>query len=215
MCGGGNLGDAVEHLDVLRAMIEIIVANQAPVRLPSRCAVFRFVDLLEQGALVPGGSLEFLERLAQLFLRQIQDADLERLIGLGIADQIMKASPCGFQFLEILLVHDGVDLLGKSLVDLCDDRLDRLDGVLANEGGLRQSLLGQGMDRGANSLLDPIRLRFELLVQQGLKLIDLQRGGLGLPFRRLCLFFFLSHWTIPPGCLGWTHSRASGRLSEL
>ena len=63
------------------------VADQAAVGLAAELAVLFLVDLLEDGALIPGGPFIFLDRLAQLFLRDVEDANLQHLVGLGVADR--------------------------------------------------------------------------------------------------------------------------------
>ena len=64
--GGGHLGHLAEQLDVGRRLVEVVVADQTAERLAAELAVLRFVDLLEQRALIPGRALVALERLAEI-----------------------------------------------------------------------------------------------------------------------------------------------------
>ena len=48
------------------AVVEVVVADQAAEGLAAELAVFLFVDLLEERALVPGRALVLLERLAEV-----------------------------------------------------------------------------------------------------------------------------------------------------
>ena len=99
---GGDLRHVAQQLHVLRAVVEVVVADQQPVRLAAELAVFFFVDLLEDRALVPRRAAELLQRPAQLLLRDVQDADLQHLVGLGVVDQVVQAAPGAFQLLEVL-----------------------------------------------------------------------------------------------------------------
>ena len=108
-----------EQLDVGRAVVEVVVADQAAERLAAELAVLLFVDLLEERALVPGRALVTSSSvLPSSFLRDVHDADLQHLVGLGVVDQVVQAAPRAFQLLEVVVVQDQVDLLGQLLVDL-------------------------------------------------------------------------------------------------
>ena len=50
-----------QHLDVRRRVVEVVVAHETAERLAAELAVLFFVDLLEEGALVPGRAFELLE----------------------------------------------------------------------------------------------------------------------------------------------------------
>src|ERR1017187_10462449 len=101
-------------------MVEVVVANEAAIRLPARGAKFVLVQLLEDRALVPSSPLIFLEGLLQVVLRDVKDADFEHLVGLGVIDQVMQPSPGAFEGLKILVMHDKIDLLRELAVDLGD-----------------------------------------------------------------------------------------------
>ncbi|KEF90304.1 hypothetical protein RLJV_23940 [Pseudomonas aeruginosa] len=45
-------------------------------------------------------------------LGDVQHADLQLLVGLGVVDQVVQAAPGAFQLLEVGVVHDQVDLRG-------------------------------------------------------------------------------------------------------
>ncbi len=122
--GGGDLGHLAEQFHVRRAVVEVVVADQAAERLAAELAVLLLVELLEDGALVPGRALELLQGLAQLLLRDVHHPDLEHLVRFGVVHQVMQAAPGALQLLEVLVVQDLVDLLGQLAVDLGDHRLD-------------------------------------------------------------------------------------------
>ncbi|MGF6359190.1 hypothetical protein ABH907_000854 [Pseudomonas frederiksbergensis] len=64
-------------------------------------------------------------------------------------------------------MDDLVDLGGELGVDGGDDRLDRLDGVVGHQVGLRQGLFGQGAHGGLDGFAGAFGLGFEFLQQQG------------------------------------------------
>ena len=115
---GGDLRHLAEQLDVGRRLVEVVVADQAAERLAAELAVLRLVDLLEERALIPRRALVALQRLAEILLADVHEADLQHLVGLGVVDEIVQAAPRAFELLEVLVVQDQVDLLGELLVDL-------------------------------------------------------------------------------------------------
>jgi hypothetical protein len=56
---GRDLRDATEQLDIRRGVIEIVVADDAAIRLSAELIIFFAIDLLEDRTLVPSRSLEF------------------------------------------------------------------------------------------------------------------------------------------------------------
>ncbi|MNZ48257.1 hypothetical protein D3C78_659960 [compost metagenome] len=91
MGGRGDVGDLFEQVHVFRAAVELVVTQQHAERCTTEGAVFFFVDLLEQRALVEFGS--GLEVAHQVFLRRIEQVDLQRGAGLGLVDLILQAAP--------------------------------------------------------------------------------------------------------------------------
>jgi hypothetical protein len=135
--------------------------------------------------LVPGGPLELFEGLAQVGLRDVHDPNLQHLVGFGVGDQVMQATPRPFEFLEIGMMQDLVDLSGELLVDRRDHRLDRGDGVIGDDGRVLQGLGSQGLHRRRDRLLRPVSLRLEFLFQQCTEIVGGDRrttrgGRLGL-----------------------------------
>ena len=63
---GGDLRHLAQQLGVGRGLVEVVVADEAAERLAAELPVLRFVDLLEQRALVPRRALVALQRLAEL-----------------------------------------------------------------------------------------------------------------------------------------------------
>lgn len=55
--GSGHLRNTVEQFHIRRTLVEVIIADQAPIRLAAKLAIFLFVDFLEDGALIPRGTL--------------------------------------------------------------------------------------------------------------------------------------------------------------
>jgi len=88
-------------------VVEVVVADQAAVGLAARRAVFGLVDLLEDGALVPGGALVAAKGPGQFFLRDVEDADFQVLVGLGVRDEVVEAAPGALEAAEILVVRGG------------------------------------------------------------------------------------------------------------
>jgi hypothetical protein len=129
---GGDLRHLAEQLDIGRRVIEMIVTDQATVRLATELTVFLLVNALEQRALIPGHALVFAQRLAQLLLGDVQDADLQHFVGLGVVDEIVQAAPRALDLLEALVMQDQVDLVGQLFVDLGNNRLDGADDVVGD-----------------------------------------------------------------------------------
>ena len=117
-------------------------------------------------------------------LGDIEHADLELLVALGVVDQVMQATPGAFQLLEVGVVDDLVDLGGELGVDGGDDRFDRLDGVVGHQVSLRQGLLGEGAHGGFDGFASALGLGLEFLHQQRGELAGDFGGaqGLGLIF---------------------------------
>ena len=84
-----------------RAVIEVVVADEAAVRLAAELAVLFLVELLEERALIPGRTLELLQRLVQILLGDVHDPDLQHRVGLGVVDQVVQAAPRAFELLEV------------------------------------------------------------------------------------------------------------------
>ena len=64
------------------------------------------------------------------------------------------------------MVQDQVDLLRQLLVELGDDRLNRLDDVAADQLRLRERLLGQRAHGALDGFFRLVGLRLEFLLQQ-------------------------------------------------
>ena len=147
-------------------MVEVVVADETSIRLAAELSILLFVETFEERALIPGDTLVFLEGPAEILLGDIQHADLQHLIRLGVVDEVVKSAPRSLELLKLLVVKDEVDLLGERMVDLGDDRLDSADDIIRNYRSLAQSLLGKRpyghLDRGTSL----IGLGFELLLQQ-------------------------------------------------
>jgi hypothetical protein len=128
-------------------VVEVVIPDQAAEGLAAELAVLLLVELLEDGALVPGGTLEFLEGLVQLLLGDVHHPDLEHLVRFGVVHQVMQSTPGPFELLEVRVVQDLVDLLAELPVDLGDHGLDGADRVVRDQGGLLQRLGRPGWRR--------------------------------------------------------------------
>jgi hypothetical protein len=69
----------------------------------------------------------------------------------------VQATPRTFELLEVVVVQDLVDLLGELAVEFGNDRLDRLDDIVADQLRLRQRLLCQGLDGTLTASLRAVR----------------------------------------------------------
>ena len=179
MRGRRRLGDLIEQFHVRRALVEVVVPDQTAERLAAELAVFRLIDALEDRTLVPRRPLVPLERLAKIQLRDVQDADLQHLVGLGVVDEVVQPAPCAFELLHVLVVQDLVDLLGQLLVELRDDRFNRLDDIRADQLGVGERLLGQRAHGPFDGFLRLVGLRLELFSQKRIELGDFERPSRG------------------------------------
>ena len=110
----GRRADArhlAQQLNVLRAVVEVVVAYDAAKRLATELAVLLLVDFFEDRALVPAHALVALQGAAQLLLGDAHKADLQHLVGFGVVHQIAQPAPGALQLLELLVVNDLVHLL--------------------------------------------------------------------------------------------------------
>ena len=108
---GGDLGHLAQQFHVGRALVEVVVAHDGAEGFAAELAVLFLVDLLEQRALVPGRALEALEGFAQFLLGDVHHPDLQVLVRLGVVHHVVQAAPGAFEFLEVGVVQDQVDLL--------------------------------------------------------------------------------------------------------
>ena len=171
--GARDLAQVAQQLHVGRQMAEIVVADQAAIRLAAELSEFLFVDLLEQRALVPGGVGILPQVPIELVLRDIHHANLEHRVGLGLEDQIVQTAPGALDLLELRRMQDFVHLRRKLLVQLRDHLLDRVEDIRLDDGGIGERLLDQGLDRVFDLRRRALGSRLEALLQQCRKLIGL------------------------------------------
>jgi hypothetical protein len=67
--------------------------------------------------------------LQQVFLRDVEDLDLQLRAGLAVLHQILQAAPRPLELLEIGVMHHLVQLRGDERIDLCDARIDHRLGI--------------------------------------------------------------------------------------
>ena len=170
-------------------MIKMVIAHQSAVGLAARGTEFILVKLSEKGTLVPSGSFKLFECFVEVFLGDVEHANLQHLVGLSVVDEVMEPAPGAFQRLEIFVVHDEIDLLGELLINLSDHGRYGLGDIGGDERRGAQGHFGQRSDGALNGGLLFDVASPEFLVQQRVKFIDLcWRGGgacaLGGGFRR-------------------------------
>ncbi len=185
-----DMGDLVEQLHVLRMTTELVIADQRAEWRAAECAVLLFVDLLEERALIELGCL--LEIIEKLRLRNRKYTQLQPCAGLGVRHQIVQATPCRLQLLELGLVHDLVELTAEHLVDLGDTTIDHRRSVLAGGHPLVDKLGHEFTDQitcmGALVLVTRHLPIFDDPVEKAefTRFLDRRhvRGGCGLSFLR-------------------------------
>ncbi len=82
----------------------------------------------------------------------------------------MQPPPGAFEGFEVLVVEDKIHLLGELAVNFGDNGLDRLDGVVGNQRGGADGLLGQRLHGELDGAFGFVRLGLEFLVQQRVEL---------------------------------------------
>src|SRR5688500_802168 len=95
--GGVNaLGDscqAPQEIHVRAALIELEVADTAAITLAAEDAVFVIVQPLEKGTSRPFSPLVDPDPRPELVLGEVEHLELEELVGLGVHDEVLQASP--------------------------------------------------------------------------------------------------------------------------
>ena len=209
-----HLGHFGQQLDIWRALVKMVVTYQAAKRLTAKLAVFLFINFLEERALVPIGAFVALQGFAQLGLGDVHHPNLELLVGLGVVDHVMQAAPGTFELLEVLMVQNLIDLVRQFFVDCRNHVFNGFDDVFADQLGLRQRLLGQRLHRFFNGAFRFVRLRFELLLQQGCEVAAL-KGHTGQRGSALCLSHqFLLDLIVVGSEVGYLLASSAG-LAEL
>jgi hypothetical protein len=135
---GGDVGDFLQQLDIFRPAAELVIPQQGAEGRAAEDAVFLFVDLLEEGALIELGRP--LQVAQQFLLGDVEHADLELVAGFALIHEVLETAPTGFQFLEILVVQHFVELKRNQVIDLRDARGDHGFGVLGYRHGAFQNL---------------------------------------------------------------------------
>ncbi|MCY1432605.1 hypothetical protein D9M71_486080 [compost metagenome] len=130
---------------------EGVVAYQQAERVPAEGAVFLFVDLLEQRALVELDGL--LQVGLQFLLGHVEQAQLQAGAGLGVLHQQVQAAPGGFQLLQVGMVQDLVQLVADQLVDLADAVVDHGHRVLVDGHAFVEHLGGELREHVAGVVL--------------------------------------------------------------
>ena len=171
----GDVRQLLQQADVLRMATEGEVADQQAEGLSAEGAVFLFVDLLEQCALVELDRL--LQVVLQFVLADVQQAQLEPRAGLGVAHQLVQAAPGGFQLLQLGVVDDLVELVADQRIDLADAVVDHRHGVLVDGHALVEDLGGEFREHVAGIVLLAVVVGHAALgddlVEQGQGLVEL------------------------------------------
>ena len=101
-------------------MVEIIVTNQATIGIAAQLAVFSFVKLLEDWALIPARAGIDFEIAVKLIFADIHNPNFECGISLRIEDQIIQPAPSAFKLLKLIRMDHFIELHGKLLIKLRD-----------------------------------------------------------------------------------------------
>ncbi len=165
VCCSTDTRHFAQQLDILRAVIEIVVAHQAAKRFTTKLAIFLLVDFLEQRALIPAHAFIALQGAAQFLLGDAHKANLEHLISFGVIHQIAQTTPGAFQLLKVIVVNNLVYLLRQLFVNLSDQCLNGAVGIAGHGHGVFQRLLRQGFYRAFYSFACLVAFRTKFFVQ--------------------------------------------------
>ena len=183
---GGDLRHFGEQGDVVRAVVEFVITDDATEGLAAELAEFLLVDLLEDRALVPGAALVVTQGATQFLLADVHHPDAQVGADLGIRDQIMQAAPGAFHFLHFGVMQDLGQLLGNLGVNLGDQFIDRFQHVLVDHDLVATDELQQGVDRRLHRFGGLVGAGTEGFLQQLLEFAVVLQGddlgGIGLAF---------------------------------
>lgn len=169
-------------------MVKVEVTDKTSERFPAKLAVFLFVGSFEDRALIPGRPFIFFERLAEIVLRDVHDANLEHLVSFGVCHQVMKPWPGPFQFLKIFVVDHKIDLFRQLLIDFSDNRFNAFQHVIRNERGILQGLFGERANGPRHGFLGFIGFGLKFTIEKLRKFTGFDRTG-----RRLLSKLFFGH----------------------
>ncbi|MNJ23546.1 hypothetical protein D3C77_179340 [compost metagenome] len=133
------------------------------------------IDFLEQRALVPGGALEFFQFQRQVALGNVEKADLQLVIGFGIADQVVQPAPGRLQFLQFRVMQDRIDLARQLGVDCRNHGLQGIQGIVRDQLGGAQCLGRQGVDSPTNGKAGLLGTRLERLQEALIERLGIQQ----------------------------------------
>src|ERR1700676_137760 len=94
-------------------MAEVVVPNEATVRLATQLTELLLIHHLEQRALIPARSRKQPQIAIKLALCDVHNPDLECRISLRVEHQIVEPAPSALDPLEFRCVDDRVDLFGE------------------------------------------------------------------------------------------------------
>ena len=86
-------GDIAKQCDVIRPMIERVIADQQPIGLAAELAELLLVDTAEYRAVVPGIATELAQRPCQFALADVEHSDLDAGVRVGGANQHPQTAP--------------------------------------------------------------------------------------------------------------------------
>ncbi len=155
MRGRSHLGDALKQRQILRMAAKRVIADQRRIGTAAERAVLVFVDLFEEQAHVMVDSR--FQVFQQLFLLDVQQAQLQPRARLGAIDHVVQARPRRLQRLEFRSMHDCIQLIRQQAVDFRHPLIDHRHHRLVRAGAhafvqylgrqLSQQLLGIGVLR--------------------------------------------------------------------
>ena len=111
VCRRTDARHLTQQLNILRAVVEVVVAHQAAKRLAAELTILLLIDLLEQRTLIPASTFIALKRTTQLLLGDAHKTDFQHLVRFSVVHQIAQAAPGALQRLKLRMVNNLVHLL--------------------------------------------------------------------------------------------------------
>ena len=178
MRGGRNFGHFAQQLYIRRALVKMVVADNGAEGFAAKLAVLLLINFLEQRALVPGSALEALERLTQIQLGDVHHADFQVLIRFSVVHHVVQAAPGTFELLKVRVVQDQVELGAQFFINRGNHGVDGFGDVFANQLGLAQRLLCQGLHSRFDGTFRLVAAGFKFFLQQRCK-VSAFKGNTG------------------------------------
>ena len=171
-----DLAQIAHQLDVGRKVAEMVIGDQATIRLAAKLPELLLVQLLEQRALVPARSRIQSQIAVQLVLGNVHHPDLELCIGLRIEDEMMQAAPGAFDLLEGFgACRISLTCAVNFLIEPRDHLLDRVEHMVFNDARVGERFADQRGHCILNLGGRALAARLEALLQERGKFIRIAR----------------------------------------